>query len=112
MAEKSVISKIRELEAQKAKLVDEAKAEALATVNGGIADLQELGFEYHLVEGAMRRATPSGERKGTRTVKDEPCPICGWKTNPPHDRRSHRTQEPKRPFTAAELAAKGLTKVA
>lgn len=41
---------------------------------------------------------------------DRPCPICEFKTTPPHDARRHRGQSEKRPFTAAELTGMGMTK--
>lgn len=52
-----------------------------------------------------------GERKGTRTANpDRACPICEFKTVPPHDARRHRGQTDKRPFTAEELDAMGMKK--
>lgn len=52
-----------------------------------------------------------GDRKGTRTTNpDRPCPICEFKTVPPHDARRHRGQSEKRPFTAEELETLGMKK--
>ena len=70
-----------------------------------------------LVEGpqtAPRAATRASKVEGgpRRQTRDTPCPICGFKTNPHHDGRAHRSQEPKRPFTGEELSEKGLAKVA
>jgi hypothetical protein len=38
-------------------------------------------------------------------------PQPDFKTDPPHNGRSHRGQAKKRPFTAEELEEKRLTKV-
>ena len=111
MAENPILAKIKKLDEERSKLLSEAKDVALATATAAVDDLNSLGFQYRLMEGAARAVTGEGSRKGTRTVRDEPCPICKFKTAPIHDRRSHRTQEPKAPFTAAELAAKGLKKL-
>ncbi len=65
-----------------------------------------LGVSYEL------RAVGRSSRRGTRSVDpNRPCPICGFKTIPPHDARAHRAQgDKKRAFTAEELTAKGLRK--
>ena len=98
--------KIKKLDEERAALLAEAKKGALAILNEALQDLRDLGFEYNVTEGSVRSV-----KKRARTVKDEPCSICGFKTNVPHDARSHRTQDPKRPFTVAELQAKGLARV-
>lgn len=73
-----------------------------------------LGRTYELRETGARsgRQASAESRKGTRSVNAErPCPICGFKTIPPHDARAHRSQgEKKRAFTAEELSSKGMTK--
>jgi hypothetical protein len=48
-----------------------------------------------------------------RELKDVPCPICAFKTNPPHDGRSHRRQGGKadvKKFSQAELEKFGYEK--
>ena len=105
------MEQIKKLDEQKSKLLDDARQEALRDANAAVAVLNELGFTYKLVEGGRSNSTAPSSRTGTRTVKDMPCPICGFKTNPPHDKRSHRIQDPKKPYTDAELKAKGLSKV-
>lgn len=65
----SVLDQIKQLEEQKAKLLETAKAEALAQAEAAIATLNELGFNYRIVEGngANRAApSPSGRRSGVR----------------------------------------------
>jgi hypothetical protein len=90
-----------------------AKAEALEQAEKAVAQLNELGFNYRLVEGNEARAPRASEAEAgiKRQQKDAPCPICGFKTSPRHDGRAHRTQEPKKPFTAAELKEKGFEKI-
>lgn len=67
----SVLEKIKALDAQKAQLLDQAKAEALETINKGIAALNELGFNYRLVqEGSAPRGpvvTGGGRRGNVRS---------------------------------------------
>ena len=110
----SLIDQLKALDEQRAKLIDDAKRAALDKAHNAVADLNDLGFRYHLTEGA-RSAAPKAA-KGTnaassvkRRLKDAACPICHFKTSPMHDGRSHRGQEPKRPFSAAELAQKRFT---
>lgn len=110
------LERIRQLEEQKQAIMAEAKAEALATATAAVDALNELGFSYRLTEGAIprivRQLTGGEGRKGTRQVNAErPCPICNFKTAPPHDARRHRSQgDNKKPFTAEELSGMGLRK--
>jgi hypothetical protein len=114
----SVLEKLRALDEQRAKLLEDAKKEALDAAHKAVAELNELGFSYRLVEGAntsTARKTPRERSEGEapkRSARDLPCPICEFKTSPHHDGRAHRAQEPKRPFTEEELAEKGFAKVA
>lgn len=66
----SVLDQIRQLEAEKQKLLDTAKQEALAKAEAAVAELNELGFTYQLIEG-----TPTPAPRQTRTrragVRDE-----------------------------------------
>lgn len=104
----SVLEKIRQLDAQKEKLLADAKKEALAKAQAAVDELNELGFNYQLTQkgGAV------GTRKGTRGVDpSKPCGYCGFQTNPPHDKRAHRSQVEKAPFTDAELKELGMGKV-
>lgn len=47
----SVLAQIKELEEQKRKLLAEAKKEALDTARKALAELNQLGFNYKLVQG-------------------------------------------------------------
>jgi hypothetical protein len=91
------------------------KKEALDKAERAVAELNELGFNYSLVEGAST-STQRAPRRSTsqapkRQARDVPCPICHFKTTPRHDGRMHRSQKSKKPFTVEELMEKHLAKV-
>ena len=109
MAEKSATQRIKELDAERAGILEHAKGEALQKANHAIEELNSLGFSYRLVEGATKGKAAKG-KASQRAVSDGPCPICGFATSPPHDGRTHRSQKKKAAFTAAELKEKGLAK--
>jgi hypothetical protein len=110
----TVLEKLKALDAQRAQLLEGAKKEALDNAERAVAELNELGFDYRLVDGgestaiALRKA---GTQTPKRQARDLPCPICKFKTTPHHDGRMHRSQKSKKPFTVEELMEKGLTKV-
>jgi hypothetical protein len=107
----ALIDQLKALDDQRAKLIEDAKGAALEKARKAVAELNELGFRYKLTEDAhvsTSKAAKSSRSIPKRRHKDAPCPICNFKTLPMHDGRSHRGQEPKQPFTAAELAGKGL----
>jgi hypothetical protein len=114
----SVLDKLKALDEERAKLLEDAKKEALEAAHKAIADLNGLGFDFRLVEGpstSTARKPPRQRSEGEaqkRQARDVPCPICEFKTEPHHDGRAHRSQDPKKPFTVEELAERGLTKVA
>jgi len=106
----SPVNRIKELDKERAKLLDSAKKEALTRAEGAVAELNALGFEYRLVNG-VARGRPAGTRGG-RKMRAKVCPLCKFETKPPHDRRAHRFSSAKRrPFTAAELKEKGYARV-
>jgi hypothetical protein len=109
----SVLEKIKALDAQRAQLLEGAKKEALDNAEKAVAELNELGFTYRLVEGATASRAPrrAASEAPKRQARDLPCPICHFKTTPHHDGRMHRSQKTKKPFTVEELMEKGLTKV-
>jgi hypothetical protein len=112
----SVLEKLKALDAQRAELLEDAKKEALDKAEKAVAELNELGFHYGLTEGASPSTTARAPRKAAahapkRQARDQPCPICKFKTTPHHDGRMHRSQKSKKPFTVEELMEKGLTKV-
>jgi hypothetical protein len=110
VTEKSAIERIKELDAERARLFEQAKEEALQKATAAITDLIALGLDYQLVSGASKLAK-TGPTEILGTPKDAPCAICEFLTIPPHDRRTHRNQKKKAPFSAAELKEKGLVKV-
>jgi hypothetical protein len=113
--EPTTIEKIKKLDDERAKLLESAKSDALARAEEAINELIALGFDYELVEPVRETARkPKTARKGSAPdhTPHGVCPICTWATNPSHDRRSHRSQTKKRPFTDDELSEKGMTKVA
>lgn len=70
----SVLDKIRQLDEQKTALLGQAKSEALQKANAAIAELNELGFNYRLVEGsasAVATRTPSSSTGRRSGIRDE-----------------------------------------
>jgi hypothetical protein len=104
-----VLEELKALDKQRSKLLEGAKAEALEKADKAIEELNDLGFHYSLVEGSAAKGKRATGIK--RAMKDEACPICKFKTEPLHDGRAHRSQEKKKPFTAAELKERELVKV-
>jgi hypothetical protein len=110
VAEKSAIQRIKDLDAERAGIFEQAKEEALEKAKAALAELNALGLNYTLSSGAGK-AAKAGSGKGKRAIKAAACPICEFQTTPPHDGRTHRNQKKKGPFSAAELKEKGLIKV-
>src|ERR1700730_18355555 len=111
----TALQQIKKLDEERAKLLESAKADALARAEEAINELTALGFDYELVEPtretaprktrtARKGSAPDHHPKGT-------CPICEYVTKPPHDKRSHKSQQKKRPFTADELHQRSLARV-
>jgi DNA repair exonuclease SbcCD ATPase subunit len=111
----TTLQQIKKLDEERAKLLESAKSDALARAKEAINELTALGFDYELVEPAKETArktrtvrkgmVPDHHPKGT-------CPVCEYATKPPHDKRSHKSQTKKKPFTDAELAERNLVIVA
>lgn len=102
----SPVQMLAKLDAQRAEILASAKSDALEKANEAVSDLNALGFHYVLSEEG---AKANGTTKGVPSGK---CTVCGFATEKPHDVRSHRGQEPKRPFTDEELKTRGYVKVA
>ena len=113
----TVLEKLKALDAQRAQLLEGAKKEALDAAEKAVAELNELGFNYTLTEGASTstprapRKAPSKTQAPKRQARDVPCPICHFKTTPHHDGRMHRSQKTKKPFSVEELMERHLAKV-
>jgi hypothetical protein len=111
MAEKDPIARIKELDAEKSKLIESAKSEALERAKQAVADLNALGFAYSLAQTSVAKKAVGRKAVG-QIPSDNPCRICGFRTNPPHDARKHRfSKAKKRPFNAKELTDLGMRKV-
>jgi hypothetical protein len=109
----TVLEKLKALDAQRAQLLDGAKKEALDNAEKAVAELNELGFHYSLVEGATTARAPrkAASQAPKRQARDLPCPICKFKTTPHHDGRMHRSQKTKKAFSVEELIERHLAKV-
>ena len=103
MAADNPIERIRVLDAERNRLRDGAKKEALARAQKAVGELNALGFAYRLLNGATSKKATRQSRNGRGTIKNAPCPVCKFKTNPPHDARAHRGQKRKSPFTGQDL---------
>jgi hypothetical protein len=102
----AALDQIRKLDEKRSKLLDEAKEEALKVAHEALNDLNALGFNYRISGKAN-----VGRAEGRKT-SDGPCPICEFRTSPPHDGRKHRSQGgKKKPFSTQELVQLGLAKV-
>jgi hypothetical protein len=62
----SVLEKLKALDSQRAELLEGAKKEALDKAEKAVAELNELGFNYRLVEGGSTRAP---RKAGGRSAK-------------------------------------------
>jgi hypothetical protein len=109
----TVLEKLKALDAQRAQLLEGAKKEALDNAERAVAELNELGFDYRLVEGASteRASRKQPIQTSKRQTGDGPCSVCNFKTSPHHDGRMHRSQKPKKPFTLEELMERKLTRL-
>jgi hypothetical protein len=111
----TALQQIKKLDEERTKILESAKKEALARAEEAIRELTALGFEYELAEPVRETARkPRTARKGSAPDHHPKgtCPICEFATTPPHDKRSHRAQTKKKPFTDAELSEKGMKMVA
>ena len=115
MAEKlTTLQQIEKLDEERAKLLESAKADALARAEEAVNELTALGFDYELVEPSRETARKTRTARKVLAPDHRPkgtCPICAYATKPPHDRRSHKSQQKKRPFTADELDQRSLARV-
>jgi hypothetical protein len=67
----SVLDQIRKLEEQKASLLSAAKSEAMKKAEAAIAELNELGFNYRLVQDGETTRTPRATGTRRSGVRDE-----------------------------------------
>src|ERR1700704_4798532 len=116
MAEKlTTLQQIKKLDEERAKLLESAKTDSLTRAKEAINELTVLGFAYELVEPAGKTTSLKTRRARKAPAPDHhprgACPICEYTTKPPHDKRSHKSQQKKRPFTADELEQRSLVRV-
>ena len=97
----SIVNELEQLDKRRAELVQQLQ-KAADSVNAQLGKWLPAG----IVE-MPRKAKESYNR----VRKDAPCSVCRFKTEPPHDARSHGQQNPKGPFTASELADRKLERV-
>jgi hypothetical protein len=113
MAEKqTALQQIKKLDEERGKILEGAKKEALARAEEAINELTALGFDYELVEPTRATARKTRTARKASAADHHPkgtCPICEYATKPPHDKRSHKSQQKKRPFTDKELAERRMT---
>ena len=109
----SPAEELERLEKRREQLRAELRSDAEAKLKESVANFNklDLGVSYGLHQIIAGGRGKTASKKGARTVNAErACPICGFRTVPPHDGRTHRAQKQKRPFTASELSAIGMKK--
>lgn len=75
----TVLEQLRKLDEQRNALLGRAKDEAFAKAQAGIDALNELGFDYRLVEGG---APPPKKTITRQRDPNKPCPVCGERRRP------------------------------
>ena len=111
----SPLERIKQLDEERNRLMEEAKREALEKATQAVADLNALGLNYRLtemVDDTPPRRHSSGDegRKGTRQpTPGRACPVCKFVTDPPHDGRAHK-KHPE-PFRDDELDQRGMRRI-
>jgi DNA repair exonuclease SbcCD ATPase subunit len=82
--------------------LDEIDSEILSLKKKRHAELMAEIHELGLIAPATVKV--AGDKKITRQRNpSKVCPVCEFKTNPPHDSRAHKSQKTKAPFTPEEL---------
>ena len=67
MTDKTAIQRIQELDRERTALFEQAKEEALRRANQAVEDLNALGLNYRLVEGAAPAGNKSAVKKPQET---------------------------------------------
>jgi hypothetical protein len=99
----SPVQRLAKLDQERAEILATAKGEALQKANEAVDELNALGFHYLLCEEGDQ---PKNSKKGEPS--DAPCVLCGFKTIPPHDKRSHKTHPG--PFNEEDLKLRKMVK--
>ena len=69
----TTMERVQELDAERAKIIADAKSAALAMAQEAVAELNALGFRYDLVDGSGPIRKRRGARKGS-TVEPKSLP--------------------------------------
>jgi hypothetical protein len=101
----------QKLTAARTTLLASAKTELLSRGQQLVKELGALGFHYRFTAVSSAKAKSPGAGKGPKPDAPSVCPICTWGTQPPHDRRAHRWQKNRGPFTEEELQRRGLVRI-
>ena len=82
----SVLEKLKALDAQRAKLLEGAKKEALDNAEKAVAELNELGFHYTLNESASVSASSAPRKSPSQlqSARRETCPAPYASSKRPH----------------------------
>ena len=104
------LDRLKQLDDERASIIEAARAAAFAQAEEAVALLNAIGYTCEIAFAPEPAAAP---RKTARPVRtNRPCPICEFRTDPPHDARRHRSQgEHKQPFGDEELMQLGLRRV-
>ena len=80
----TVLEKLKALDAQRAQLLEDAKKEALDNAEKAVAELNELGFHYSLVEGASTaRAPRKAQHSSAKAPSERPAlPYLPFQNDP------------------------------
>src|ERR1035438_964861 len=105
----TALERLKKLDEERAALMEQATKEAKDRAEAAISDLNALGYNFHLAEGEST-GKPAKKRQQRQKDPNTPCSLCKYVTEPPHDARAHRSQEPKKPFTNKELEERGFKK--
>ena len=110
--QKSAIEEIKQLKAQIEDITEQAKAEAIAAAREAIEVFRELGLDNDTIlkELGLRGRAKDRESRETMPPKEEHCPICNFRTDPPRKIASWSDEE-EAPYdrrTGKEGADQGL----
>jgi hypothetical protein len=94
---------IEKHKSQIAEIAATIKEEALRKANEAIAELKTIDLNYVFCEEVDQ---PKATTKGIPS--DAPCVLCGFKTIPPHDKRSHKTHPG--PFNEEDLKVRKMVR--
>lgn len=59
----SVLDQLKELDKQREQLINKAKNEALKKAEAAVQELNDMGFNFRLVEGSTPASTGTGKRR-------------------------------------------------